>query len=216
LPLVIPQTATQDTYVNALTFGGQSPIAQGVINIANATVFARLVTGVQGQAKQSNDIQIAPALGIPLAAGVRDSILGLQFRSAVAGTPAQVWGVLYYPGEATLLGGQQFSGTVANNGSVTPVTSSVLTGQIAAAGTVTAGTGFTVSAHPSAGIYTISFTTAFAATPTVVTSIFDSGAGLHHAMDITAQSAAAFSVKITDNVGTPVDTAWNFLAQTTA
>lgn len=121
-PLVIPQTQTQDAYVDATTFGGPgaTPAVIGTLNVGNATIFARLIMGSQGQARETSDIQIAPALGIPLAGGTREPILGLKVRSAVAGSPAQVWGVLYYQGEATLLGGQQFSGTVSASGQVTP------------------------------------------------------------------------------------------------
>jgi hypothetical protein len=220
VPVSLQNTATADAYpapgAGGAQVAGTDIFESGWFIVANASAICEYTYGLQGQYELAPEIFLAPG-NYPLNASVTRAINGIRFRSAVTGKPAQVFGTFFYPTDPTIQSSSEFLSQVAANGGVTPpASSSALTGQIASAGTVTAGTGFTVSSHPSAGVYVIVFTTAFAATPTIVTTIFDSGGGQHHAMDITAQSASGFSVKITDNVGTPQDNSWNFIAQTTA
>lgn len=218
MPVSLPNTATANAYpipgAGGAQAAGTDVFASGWFIVANAAAFGEFVYGIQGQYELSPEMFLSPG-NYPIQASQSKAISGIRFRSAVAGVPAQVFGTFFYPTDPTLQAASEFTSTVSTTGGVTPPSGGAqLTGQITSGGGITAGTGFTV-AHGGTGLYTVTFTTPFAATPTIVTTIFDSGGSQHHAMDITAQSAAAFSVKITDNVGTPVDTFWNFLATTT-
>jgi hypothetical protein len=75
----------------------------------------------------------------------------------------------------------------------------VIRGYVAADGSITAGTGFTVS-HPSTGVYTITFSPNFGNTAVPVVAIAQSpynASGFwtyFHVIGITAQSSVAFTV----------------------
>lgn len=116
----IPLTQTQDNYADAVTFGGRDVYVAGEVNVANASAYMRMIYGRVGAASPGPEILVAPKVGIPLAATDLQgrALMGVQFRSAVAGTPATVWGVLYNPGDPTAIGGTQFSGTVTQSGQV--------------------------------------------------------------------------------------------------
>ena len=95
-------------------------------------------------------------------------------------------------------------------GSVRPIT-----GQINADGSIAAGSGFTV-AKGGTGTYTVTFTTAFAAVPTVVATVGPfATAGIIQAAVVTAVSTTAVSFN-TLNGSNVVDRPFIFVAHTTA
>lgn len=121
MPIALPNTTTANDYPAPGTGGAQVGIgdvfASGFFVVANASVAAEFYHGAQGQQAASPEVYLAPGT-YPLAAGVRDPLGGIRFRSAVAGTPAQVFGAFYYPGEASIQAGGQFTATIAPSGSV--------------------------------------------------------------------------------------------------
>lgn len=95
----------------------------------------------------------------------------------------------------------------------TPPAPGPITGQINADGTTAAGTGF-ASSSGGTGLYTITFTTPFAAAPTVVATAFDStGSRVAHIVSVSTTSAV---IQIRQGGGTVNDMSFHFVAFTTA
>lgn len=91
-------------------------------------------------------------------------------------------------------------------------TTSDIAGHVASGGSITAGTGFSV-AHGSTGIYTITFTSAFATEANVQVTLATDAQALSPVLS--AISASAFTVKTRDNVGTLTDKDFTFRATAT-
>ena len=89
---------------------------------------------------------------------------------------------------------------------------SPMTGQITSGATIDAGTGFTVSSGGT-GLYTITFTTAFAATPTVVVTVNRSGGGRLATID--NASTTSVDVVIRTDGGVLENDAFHFVAYAT-
>lgn len=121
MPAVLPNTTTTDAY--PVSGAGGAQIGQGDIFgsgffvVANAAVFAKYFHGIRGQASPSDEIYLPPGT-YPLSGTLQDPLGGITFRSAVAGTPAQVFGVFYYPNEAALLASSEFAATVSPTGGI--------------------------------------------------------------------------------------------------
>ena len=179
--LALPNTTTTDLYTDAgaavfpsTDSGAGTPYASGFLFIANQPAFVSIRKGPTSGSSGAwtPDTLVQPTM-VPLTVGQPsaakpnpDYIFGVRARSAVAGSPAQVFGALFQPGEISFVPGAQFTGTVSQSGGFTPVSGGLsgITGSVSAAGAILAGTGFTV-AHGGTGLYTISFTTPFAAAP---------------------------------------------------
>jgi hypothetical protein len=84
-------------------------------------------------------------------------------------------------------------------------------GRVAANGTITAGTGFSVTQN-STGDYTVTFTSAFAAVPVVFVTAVDGGLGTRKTFvrDVTTGD---FDLAITNFGGSNSDSPFHFLAQ---
>lgn len=85
-----------------------------------------------------------------------------------------------------------------------------LAGRIASTGTVTAGTGFSVT-KGSTGLYTINFSPAFASVPVV--HVNQIATSTLYFVGVTAVSASSASIRITTNSGTLTDQAFHFSAR---
>lgn len=107
MPRIIPNTATQNTYVEATTFQGTDVFARGFLFVANNAVFAQLIKGLHGLADYSPEHFLPPGI-YPATGGSREAVMGVRFRSAVAGVPGRVFGILYYPGEASIDAGTEY------------------------------------------------------------------------------------------------------------
>lgn len=142
MPLTIPNTTTQDTYVPALTFAGQDVLSSGFFTVANNSVGCRLIHGARGQTREGAEMFLPPGT-YPVVGTPQDPIAGIKFRSFTAGAPAQVFGSFFYPNEASLQASSQFTTFVSAAGVVTQVT--VPTGAILPFGGPTAPVGFVLA-----------------------------------------------------------------------
>lgn len=200
---------TQATYVDALTIG---PDDFDYINyfVYNAACVAQAFdVGPGGDWQTGNwgpEQLLAPSSGLITKTG------GVRFRTSPAtpGTVAQIIAYGFKAGNSQWMGGQPLTQTISPSGTVTNG-GTMITGQVSSAGAVTAGTGFTVS-RTSAGRYTVTFSTAFAAAPTVVLTL---SAGADLIANTSTVTAASFLVVIDTPAGTPTDQAFHFLAATT-
>ena len=93
------------------------------------------------------------------------------------------------------------------------VVSSPITGIVGSTGSITAGTGFSVS-HTT-GLYVVTFTTAYAAAPVVLVSILN-GAGTLSCKVSVAPTTTGFTMNIYNASGTNTDAPWNFVSYTVA
>lgn len=120
MPLIIPNTTTQDAYSDDVTFAGGDIFAGGYFTVANNPVAVQLAVGQFGQAHWQDEQYLPPAT-YPIVPGGRLPISGLRFRSFIAGSPAQVFGGLVYPGEPSVQAGTPYTSVVSAGGAVTPV-----------------------------------------------------------------------------------------------
>lgn len=81
-------------------------------------------------------------------------------------------------------------------------------GRVSSAGTILGGSGFTVT-KGAAGVYTINFSTAFAATPTLVGNTIDSNQGIVH--ESSTSSASSIIMNTRNLAGTAADMAFGFI-----
>ena len=164
MSLVIPNTATTaaDTNAGAAVFpgidGGLTPYVSGYLFVANSSAQISIRRGpTSGTAQWSPYALVSPTM-VPLSTdrgGRADPqfLFGIKAIDGVAGTHAQVFGVLYQAGEASFIPSNQFGGTVSSSGSFTPGVTALL-GYVGPTGTVLQGTGFTV-AHPGTGHFVV-------------------------------------------------------------
>ena len=96
-------------------------------------------------------------------------------------------------------------------GAIPPALIGTTTGQVTSGGSVTAGTGFTVN-HSATGTYAVTFTTPYAAAPTVIAN----ATSVTRTVQITAQSTSGFTASITDHNNAAQDAGFNFVAFVTA
>lgn len=215
MPAVLPNTTTTDAY--PVTGGAQLGLGDifgsGFFVVANAAVFGEYFHGLRGQATPSDEIYLPPGT-YPLTGTPKDPLGGIRFRSAVIGVPAQVFGVLYYPDEASLLASSEFTAAVAPNGGISGGSGTLLTGTVNAAGNVVSGTGFS-SVLAAAGTYTITFTKPFATPPTVAL-VGNVAALTSNAWAISVPTINGFTVfSQTGGIG-PVNAGFSFLVSNTA
>lgn len=122
--LALPNTTTADSYPTSggASLGGQSggPFVSGFLVVANAAVGVRYFYGLQGQAKPGDELFLSPG-SYPLVSPPSNPLSGFECRSAVAGTPAQVWGALFAPNDPQISPGAEFTSRVTSGGVVTPV-----------------------------------------------------------------------------------------------
>lgn len=123
MPQVLPNTTVADAYPAIGAGGAQLGIgdvfAFGYFVVANAAVIATFYYGPNGLQQTSQEIFLVPST-YPLAASRKNPLGGIKFRNAVAGTPAQVFGALYYPNDVSLVAGGEYTPTVSAAGGVTP------------------------------------------------------------------------------------------------
>ena len=156
---VLDSVAVADTFPSDGASGGAQLVAQngsngGFAAVAGADVYVQLGYFSNGMLTWTPAVR-ASVGNIILAAGTR----GIRFRNAVAGSVATVSAALSEPAEPPM--------QLAAGGVATPSTgNTVITGRVTAAGAIAGGTGFAV-AKGGAGLYTITFTTAFASIPVI-------------------------------------------------
>lgn len=209
--LLISNQTTQTNYVDALTLGPDE-FDYLSYSVWNATVAAQAFdlssAGAWQLGSWGQEVLLPPASGILQRAG------GIRFRTNPA-TPAapgivSVWGIK--SGGAQWIGGVQLVGTLSSGGGFTPpATSAMLTGIVSGAGAILGGTGFTV-VRTALGIYAVTFTTAFAAAPTVLaTSAVQNGI----IVSVDLVTTTGFRLENVTPGGVAVDQPFNFIAATT-
>lgn len=170
----------------------------GNFDVQAQDAFFQLQFGQQGTAEWGLVLRARPGSGI-----IPSGATGIRFWNAVAGQIARVSAVIFPSAHPAA-----FTNATA---SAATAPSTMLTGIIASNGTTTAGAGFT-SSRTGAGIYVITFTTAFAAPPVVLALAFIT-AGTERLIDLAAApTAAGFTVHTLNAAGAPTDADWNFIA----
>lgn len=143
MPQVLPNTTTTDAYPAPATASGAQlglggRFSSGFFVVANNAAFGQYFHGNQGQSDNSPDIYLPPGT-YPLVGTQKDPIAGMRFKSALAGVPAQVFGVLFGFDEASLLSSAEFtanvssSGAISGGGGVTELAYQEFTANVAAA-----------------------------------------------------------------------------------
>ena len=89
---------------------------------------------------------------------------------------------------------------------------STITGQVDSAASAPKGSGYSV-AKGGTGIYNVTFTTPFAATPTVIATMADTTIAIR-VIGVSSVTTSGFTAQIA-NGGTAEDRAWNFIALAT-
>lgn len=117
MPLSIPNTTLQDAYVDATTFGQGDIFSWGFFTVANAGAFVQLYQGVRGQGDWQPEVFCPPAT-YPIAGSPSRPVSGIRARNAVAGTPCQFFGSIFYPNEPGIQAGTPFSATISATGAV--------------------------------------------------------------------------------------------------
>lgn len=111
--LVIANVATQDAYVDALTLISQRGGGRLAFVVANAAVLMQLQPLYD---KASGAAEFGPEFLLTPSNGMFDNISGVRFRSAVAGTPAQVIAQLYEENDPLPQGATPFTFAVSQSG----------------------------------------------------------------------------------------------------
>jgi len=121
MPKTLPNTTTTDTFQK---FSGIDVFSSGFFTIANKTALVRILAGQLGQEKEYDAAFLTP--GQYQLVGTPDNpIAGIEFASAVAGVPAQIFGNFYYPRDASIIAGAEFTSIVAASGGISPGLNSV-------------------------------------------------------------------------------------------
>ena len=128
------------------------------------------------------------------------NVAGVQFRSAVAGTPALVTARLAYPSDADVI-----PGVPTTSVTVVP-TSTPVTGIVETTGTIAAGSGFTVS---SLGTGNLKVTLASPLSPVADVQLTLINQGVVYLA--TSPDPLTFTVQVVDLAGTPIDAEFHFL-----
>ena len=198
--LVTNNNATHVVY--PVLFGNGHVLLEGAAPVNGPTDLLNM-TGASFQSQQggAGNVQIWAGIGAPTIGGQvgdiyfrQDGGTSVIYVCTVAGAAgAATWAVITGGGGGG--GGQTF-----------------LTGRINSNGTVAAGSGFSCVRNAS-GDYTVTFSAAYATTPTVVAlGLASGGAAL---IELFAVSTTSFEVITFDSSFTDADRPWHFLATAT-
>lgn len=119
MALLIPNTALLDAYDESTTFAGGDIFQGGFFTIANNPAAVQLGIGAQGQARWADEQYLPPAT-YPIVPGTRLPVSGLRARNFIAGSVAQLFGGLTYPGEPSIQAGTPYTSTIAASGAIVP------------------------------------------------------------------------------------------------
>ena len=206
MPLSIPNTTLADAYTSATTFASSDVFAWGFFTVANNPAFVQLFEGPAGQAVLQPEVYCPPAT-YPIAGGERP-VSGIRARNAVAGSPAQFFGSVFYPREPGIQAGTPFTGNVSAGGVISQT--GMLTGKIPALGnTPTAGTGFTYAHVNGSGTYVFTFNNPFSTPPVIVAAIESGSARFIAAQTVTVNG---FRILIYSTAVVLTDDAFGFAA----
>lgn len=121
MPVSLPNTTTTNNYPVPGAGGAQiiarDVFASGWFTVANAAVFAQYSYGKQGQSDPSPDLYLAPGT-YPLIGNEINPVNGIRFKSAVPGSPAQIWGAFFYKNDPVLQSSAEFTALISASGGV--------------------------------------------------------------------------------------------------
>lgn len=213
MPEFINNVPTQDDYTGALQLGPTWPVKLITFSVlsepALVTYWKPSNAGIGTPELESFErLYVANSIGV-----IARGVAGAKFRSAIAGTPANVIAELIYPNDPEIEGGTVTSSIITGTGQLKAA--NVITGIIAANGAIVAGTGFSV-VHNGAGNYSVTFTTPFPSAPVVLTTITtDPGVGTPTEIAATAVTVNGFRALMSSSGGRG-DFAFNFTATAVA
>jgi hypothetical protein len=172
----------------------------GYFAVTGADAYAQLFYGRRGQELATAEFHVPVGVGI-----LYPGTVGIQFRNYTTGQTAVVSAALSNPSEPSVV--------LSAGGIATPaVTNRLITGRVSGAGAIISGTGYT-PVRTALGIYTITFTTPFAAAPVpVVTSAVQNG--IITSIDLIVTTG--FRVENVTPGGVSVDQPFTFLVAETA
>lgn len=124
MPLAIPNTTTTDAYKDA-TFAGNDVFQSGYFTVANNPVSAQLIVGQRGQSIDYPEMFLPPGT-YPIRSHPGRPISGIRFKSFTPGTPAQVFGTLFYPSDSLVEAASPFDAQVSPSGAVSGVGGMIL------------------------------------------------------------------------------------------
>lgn len=205
--LNLNNVACGDGYSDAATLGPVPNTTALTFTVANNSAIAQVAGKGIPQEDWGPEVLIPPVTGAQVL-----NANGIRFRNAVAGNIARVVAELSQPFDPVILGGTPFTGILASTGGVNA--GGVLTGMVDGAGNITGGTGFSV-VHTATGVYTVTFTTAFANPPTVIPTVNDWTAALSYVAQPTNITSTGFTLHVSTGGGTLQDHPFNFIAAPT-
>lgn len=197
----MPAFDSQTTGVNysaACTIEGVWQGNGGFYTVAGADAYAQLQWGIQGGGEWTQEVHVPVGNGTMF-----PGTSGIRFRTYTTGSPATVSASIAPPRQPTL--------NIGSPGVVTPTMGQVdgITGSVSAAGAIVLGSGFTVT-KGAVGIYTLNFTTAFAAAPILLLTLTSTAGLIAYASPV--PNTASAGVIIRDSGFNNVDCAFDFLA----
>ena len=183
----------------------------GTYDVSNGSVFYQLLyntTDPRAQPSGFASSDWGPEVLLRPSQGIIPAIAyGIRFRNVDSASPATVNAYIAPPGQPAL----QINST--NDVSAT-VAATKITGQVSAAGGIVAGSGFSI-VKGGAGIYTVNFTTAFAAVPTVLAVIAEAMTTNALVVTVNSVGTGSFGVTTATGGGALANHAFNFEAQST-
>lgn len=197
--LVTNNNATHVVY--PVLFGNGHVLLEGAAPVNGPTDLLNMTgAALQSQQGGAGNVQMWAGIGAPTIGGQVGDIYFRQDGGTSVIYVCTVAGVAGSATWATITGGGGGGGQ------------SFLTGRINANGTIAGGSGFTCVRN-AVGDYTITFSSAYATTPTVVaTGLASGGASL---VELFAVSTTSFEVITFDSAFNDTDRPWHFLATAT-
>lgn len=199
---------TGTDYLEAATISQVLDGNGGQFSIGGGNVWAQLEYPVPAPGlPKSGYGSVQRGIEMPMGTGpgfIPPGVTGIRFRNQDSTKPATVSAVIVGPNEPFI-----FSATSDVTVTVTGMT---ITGRCDNGGAIIGGTGFTV-VHAGVGLYAITFTTAFAAVPTIVAAPNDN---IQRMVSIDSAATTGFTAHFTNwAAGASADCPFSFVAMTT-
>lgn len=185
---------SSDQYTDAATISGVYGGRGGAFAITNGNVYAEIQYSEGGN--QGTETWAPERLFNPGGGTIDPGAIGVRFRNADNTLPGTVSASITPPGYPGM--SQNYAGALSGT---------MVGGIVSSTGTIIGGSGFTV-AHPSTGVYTVTFTTAFGAQPVVLVTAFSAFVELV----LASTSASQFQINTLNPSGTLINAAFNFQA----
>jgi hypothetical protein len=215
VPELIENVATQNTFVDQLQLGPVKNCKQ-ISFVGLGQPFTIQLWKPNPADPNGNPVQEGITRDYPANGGdAFQGVSGIKFRSTIAGKPAQIYANLAYATDPLSLGSSITSAIIDSSGQIVPPATGMITGQVAAAGGIIAGTGFTVTVIGT-GVYDITFSTPFASEPTIVANGRYNGAPVEITVEPRTPPTTVARLAVWDTSAMLVANDFNFIAVVTA